>query len=439
MITSDPIFAPGYKAAPYWWERSPRPDKALNPLPEKVDVAVIGSGFTGMNAAIQTARAGRHTLVLDAEAAGHGCSTRNGGQISTSIKGTYRSLARKHGEKLAFEILKEGDRALDWLEAFVLAEGIDCDFKRCGRFHAAHNRSQFEALSRELVEEPKGLETDAYLVSREEQSQEIGSELYHGGVVKPRHAALDPGRYHQGLLERAMRAGAELVSHCRVEKITGRQGEFVLHTPRGRLKARDVIVATNGYTTSLTPWNQRRVIPIGSYIIATEPLSPALMQELIPKDRVMTDTRKLVVYYRACPERKRILFGGRVSINETDPTVAARPLHAEMVRRFKQLHATRISHAWMGFVAYTFDEMPHLGQHDGLYYSMGYCGSGVSLASYFGCKIGLQVIGDSEGASVLSELPFSSRPYYFGRPWFLAPSIYYYRWADERGVGRSQR
>ena len=439
MALSAQLFAPDYKAAPYWWDRSPRPPFDRMLPPEKVDVAVIGSGFTGLNAAIQTARGGRRTAVLDAETAGHGCSTRNGGQISTSIKGSYQALARQYGESLAFEVIKEGHRALEWLQEFITAEGIDCDFKRCGRFHAAHTRSQFDALARELREEPKGLETDAHLVPRDEQHLEIGSDLYHGGVVKPRHAALDPGRYHQGLLDRATRAGAEVITHCPVKKIDGRQGQFLLHTTRGKVRARDVIVATNGYTGSLTPWNRRRVIPIGSYIIATEPLSAALMQELIPNDRVITDTRKLVVYYRACPERRRILFGGRVSINETNPTLAARPLHAEMLRRFKQLHATRFSHAWMGFVAYTFNEMPHLGQHDGLYYSMGYCGSGVSLASYFGRKIGLQVLGDTEGASALSELPFSSRPYYFGRPWFLAPSIYYYRWADERGVERSQR
>jgi glycine/D-amino acid oxidase-like deaminating enzyme len=202
---------------------------------------------------------------------------------------------------------------------------------------------------------------------------------------------------------------------------------------RGSIVARNVVVATNGYTKAATPWLQRRVIPIGSYIIATEPIARATMARLMPRDRVVSDTRKVVYYYRASPDGERILFGGRVSHNETDPRVSGPRLHGELTRLFPELATVRVSHSWMGFVAYTFDEMMRAGQHDGIHYAMGYCGSGVGMAGYLGMRVGQQVLGLKEGATAFDTLPFDSRPYYHGNPWFLAPSIMYYRWRDSRG------
>ena len=428
------LFAPGYKPLPFWWERSPLTQRPDTPLPEKADVVVIGSGYTGLTAAIQTARGGRHTVVIEAEAIGIGCSTRNGGQASTSLKPSYGMLAEKYGPDLAYDLTKEGHNALKWLGEYIEEEGIDASFRKSGRYYAAHSPGNFDKLIKTIENPPKGLETDGYVVTKAEQPAEIDSALYHGGIVLPKHAAVDPGAYHKGLVDNAEAAGVTLVEHCRAQGIDGQKGNLTVRTSKGTIHAKNVVVATNGYTTKTTAWHQRRVIPIGSYVLATVPLEPALIERLIPNDRVISDTRKLVVYYRTCPERKRILFGGRVSINETDPTAAAPALHAEMVRRFPDLAETPISHCWEGFVAYTFDEMPHLGERDGVHYSMGYCGSGVSLSGYFGTKVGLQVLGRSEGDSPLTGLDFPTRPYYWGKPWFLAPSIRYYRWADERAA-----
>jgi len=208
-----------------------------------------------------------------------------------------------------------------------------------------------------------------------------------------------------------------------------RDGTGIVHAG-GSIAARDVVVATNGYTGALTPWLRRRVIPIGSYIIATEPIPPETMARLMPRDRVVSDTRKVVYYYRASPDGQRILFGGRVSHDETDPKVSGPRLHAEMIRIFPELARVRISHSWAGFVAYTFDEMMHVGVQDGLYYAMGYCGSGAGMAGYLGTRIGQQVLGRKEGTTAFDGLPFATRPYYWGTPWFLAPAVAYYRWRD---------
>jgi len=427
------IFHPDFKPEPYWWERTPRPVMADVDLPARADVVIIGSGYTGLCAAIETARGGRDTLVLDAEDAGWGCSSRNGGQISTSIKPGFSELSGKFGEGHAEAILAEGHLALTWIGDFIAAEGIDCDFERVGRFHAAHTPAQFEVLAKTLADQPKGLKVDAHMLSRAEQHQEIDGDFYYGGIVYNSHASLDPGRYHQGLLERALTAGATIVAHCPAVNLQRDGDDVLVSTPRGVIRAGDVIVATSGYTGSLTPWAKRRIIPIGSYIIATEPLAADEAARLIPNNRVVSDTRKLVVYYRLSPDRRRILFGARVSIKETDPRTSAPLLHDALVRRFPQLSSTRVTHSWMGFVGYTFDKMPHLGKQDGVHYSMGYCGSGVSLASYFGTRIGQQVLGKPEGRTALDDIAFPSRPYYWGNPWFLAASVGYYKWLDERG------
>lgn len=432
------LFTPDFQSQPYWWDRTPRPQLPATSLPRQVDVAIIGSGYTGLCAALQTARCGRHTVVFDAQDAGWGCSSRNGGQISTSIKPDYQQLSRKYGAERAYRIIRTGFEALDWIGDFIKAEGIACDFQRCGRFYAAHSPRQFERLAKKFQQQdsrlPQELTTEAEIIPRAEQRREIGSDYYYGGVLQPQYASLDPARYHQGLPERAQAAGASVLSHCPVTALQREGSDFIVHTARGKLRAHDVIVASNGYTGALTPWLQRRVIPIGSTIIATEPLPPELINELIPNNRTLVDTRRLVVYYRASPDRRRILFGGRVSLQETEARNSAPALHAELTRIFPQLQNSKISHAWMGFIAYSFDALPHLGQHAGVHYAMGYCGSGVSLSSYLGSRIGQQVLGLAEGKTALDGLQFQTRPLYSGKPWFLAPSIRYYRWLDRLGI-----
>jgi glycine/D-amino acid oxidase-like deaminating enzyme len=269
-------------------------------------------------------------------------------------------------------------------------------------------------------------------VPRAEQRRELGSDAYFGGVVYRRHAAVDPARYHQGLLERVLAAGATVAGHCAATGIERTADGFRVATARGTVAARDVVVATNGYSGALVPWLRRRVIAIGSYIIATEPIAADVMARLMPRDRIVSDTRKVVYYYRASPDRTRILFGGRVSFRETDPAVSGPLLHADLVALFPELATTRVSHSWFGFVAYTFDELAHIGVRDGLHYAMGYCGSGVGMASYLGMRLGHRLLGDAEGRTAFDGLPFETRPFYTGNPWFLAPSVRYYRWRDRR-------
>lgn len=400
--------------------------------PDKIDVAVIGAGYTGLNAAIETARGGRTTLLLDAGISGGGCSTRNGGQISTSVKPSYAALAARHGLARARALRDEGKTALDWIATRVQEEKIDCDFKLCGRFHAAHTPQMYAKLCGEAETLAREDGIEAHPVPRHDQRSELGSDIYHGGLIFPRHASLQPAKYHHGLLKVALGAGADLIENCAVLAIQRDQDGFVLKTERGQVRARDVIVATNGYTGSSLPWFRRRVIPIGSYVIATEPLPKDLIDQLFPTDRIASDTCKVVYYYRASPDRRRVVFGGRVSAGETDTKRSGPKLYNDMCRIFPELEQYRISHSWMGTVAYTFDEIAHTGIHEGVHYAMGYCGSGVSMASYLGMRAGQKVLGKAEGRTAFDELPFPTRPLYTGKPWFLPPLVAYYRWRDRR-------
>tara|TARA_Y100000758_G_scaffold19910_1_gene13823 strand:+ start:180 stop:1478 length:1299 start_codon:yes stop_codon:yes gene_type:complete len=427
---TESLFAENYKNTPYWWDRTPRPTIKEIPLPKETEVLVIGSGYTGLCTAIQTCRNGLDTVVLDAQDAGWGGSSRNGGQVSPSIKPSFQELSRKYGEEPARELLKEGYNALKWIGDFIQEENIDCDFRRVGHYYGAHSLSQFKHLEKIINEQPEGLQLDVNLIPKSQQHTEIGSDFYHGGIVHQNHASLDPARFHQGLLEGALTSGAQIKTHCAVNKIEKKGGIFQIHTEAGTMSAREVVVATSGYTGTVTPWHRRRVIPIGSYIISTELLAEDLVNELIPRDRVITDSRKLVVYYRASPDRKRILFGGRVSLNETDPDKCAKPLHKKLTQIFPQLAKIKVSHSWMGFVGFTFDHMPHTGDKEGVHYAMGYCGSGICLSSYFGTKLGQRLAGLPQGNTIFTDINFQTRPFYKGNPWFLAPSILYFQLRD---------
>ena len=389
---------------------------------------VVGSGYTGLHAALQTTRAGFSTLVVDAEALGNGCSSRNGGQVSTNLKGDYKELVKRYGPDQALAMFREGILAVDFLEQFIKEEEIDCDWRRSGHFSGAHNRAAYDTTARRLSNLPIELGLEWQMISAEDQHFEIGSNRYHGGVLYPQHASLQPALYHSGLLNSVRSAGTKTVGHCKVERIEPLSLGFNVHTSLGTVRASKVAIATNGYTGPLNLWQRRRIIPIGSYMIATEPVTESVAHEISPRGRTMTDTRRLVFYYRMY--EGRMIFGGRVALSETDPRVSAPRLHNAMSEIFPQLANTPIDFSWVGFVGFTFDNLPHIGEKDGIHYSMGYCGSGISLSSYLGSIMGKQIAGDQSQRSAFMDLNFPTRSFYFGNPWFLKPSILYYRLRD---------
>jgi glycine/D-amino acid oxidase-like deaminating enzyme len=420
-------------ATPYWQEDGVVPQLAAPPPPAAVDVLIVGAGYTGLSAARETSAAGASTLVLEAGAIGAGCSGRNGGQVAYSIKPTFAALEALYGEARAVAIAREGFAAMDYLRTLATEGGLDCEWRAHGCYYGAHTPRHFTALAREAENQPRGLEQRVTLVTRAQQRTEIDSDFYHGGLVYHDDAAVNPMRLLLGLLKRAQDGGALVLDHCRVESLVRERDGFSVSTSRGIVKARKVLLATNGYSGPLSPWHRRRVIPIGSYQIATEPLGAERVRQLIPQLRNIVDSRRVVVYYRPSPDGERIIFGGRAALAEQDPLACLPRLKSMLTQVFPQLADARVTHAWAGWVAYTFDTLPHLGQDDGLFHCMGYCGQGVPLAPYFGRRIGQQMMGLAAGRTALDGLNFPSRPYYSGVPWFLAPSVLAYRTMDSLG------
>ncbi len=420
--------------SPLWLDDAPVAPRLPLELPARVDVLVVGGGYTGLSAARETALAGRSTLVLDAAGIGTGCSSRNGGQVAYSIKPSYAELARRHGGERAHAICAEGLRAIAHLRSLATEEGIDCGWQPTGGFYGAHTPRHFAALVAEAENQPRGLEQRVTIVPRAEQHREIASDYYHGGCVYHDDASIDPRRLLLALLARALAAGASVVEGCAVASIAARDGGFEVHTARGVVRAGRVLLATNGYTGPLSPWHRRRVIPIGSYQIATARLGRERVHALLPGGRHISDSRRVVVYYRASPDGERLVFGGRASLDERDPLVCVPRLRAMVQRVFPQLTEVPVSHAWVGWVAYTFDTLPHLGQRHGIYHCMGYCGQGVVLAPYLGMRIGQQMADRPEGCTAFDGMAFPSRAYYTGVPWFLAPSVFVYRMLDAAGL-----
>lgn len=425
------------KTTPYWWDTAPAAVTDAGGPPDTADVVVIGSGFTALSAALHLARGGREVVVLEkAERAGFGCSTRNGGLVGDRFSPGYEALAAQVGAERAKALKFETCAAYDFLRNLIAAENIDCDYRASGHLICAHSPKVMPGMVQAAEAEKREFGIRYEVIPKAEQRAETGSDAFHGALLFPDCGGLNPMRYHHGLMAAARRAGVRIYTGQEVlgaERDPGTQsgkGGFTVHLAGRSLTARDVVIATNGYTTKALPWHRRRLIPIGSYIITTEEIDPAVMAEICPKGRMMAETRRVVLYYRPSPDGKRIVFGGRVAVQEQDARISAPRLREHMLRSYPALENVRLSHSWVGFVAFTFDHLPHLGAQDGMSYAMGYCGNGVPRATYYGWKTAMRILGRPEGHSALDDLPFQTRPLYSGTPWFLAPSIAWYKFRD---------
>ncbi len=403
----------GLTYQPYWWEAAPRQQSASAALPQKTDVVIVGSGFTGLSAALTLLRNGRSALVLERNVPGFGASTRNGGQIgSGNQKFRVKRLIELRGRKKAEAMLREGVRMLDYIEQLVAAEKIDCHFRRCGRFRAAVRPEHYDAMARDMEDLREIAGVESFMVPRGEQHSEIGSDVFFGGSVLPGDASLHPALYHAGLARRIEELGGQVVGNAAAEAISSTGAGFTVKTPLGTVECRDVIIATNGYTDRLVPELGRRIVPIGSGLIATGEIPEATFSSLMPKNRVYGNTNRVFYYFRAAPGERRVIWGGRVGriANNTSP-LAFRHLARDMLHVFPDLADVPVTHAWDGMIGYTYDEVPHLGRTaNGLHYAIGYCGTGVSRATYFGHKIALQVIGHRDGKTAFDDLVFPSFP-----------------------------
>jgi len=422
----------------YWLTTTEMPaSDGRRPLPEVVDVAVIGAGFTGLSAARTLAKRGAKVAVLESETIGWGASSRNGGMVLTGMKLGVNQLISMYGRELTQRMYAASLASMDCVEQIVREEGIDCNFARCGHLEVACKQKHFDDYARQAEVIAREFNHTLRVVQKHELSAEIGSTIYYGGMVDEVSAGCNPARYVAGLARAAVKAGAEIFEHARVETIQrdSRQGElgWKLTTSRGTLWAHEVFVGTSGYTGRATPALQKRLIPIGSFIIATEVLPEPLARELSPRNRMIYDSKNFLYYYRLTPDR-RMLFGGRAAFfPETAQTVrqSAEILRRGMIDVYPQLSDAKIDYVWGGTLDFAFDIMPHAGQMDGLYYAVGYAGHGVAMATFQGQKIAELMAGDKpENPFVGIKFPGAPLGLYNGKPWFLPFAGAWYKVLD---------
>ena len=267
------------------------------------------------------------------------------------------------------------------------------------------------------------------VLSREEQREEVGTDYFHGGFVVQEYGGVHPAKLNQALRQAARQAGATLHSRARVLCTSRNGAAHLVRTERGDLRAGGVLFATNGYTDGASPWLQRRVVPVMSYQIATEPLPAGMMDWLIPHRRMVTDSRKELTYTRPSPDGTRILFGCRPRSFDAPPERLALHLRARMLRIWPELAPLRLTHAWGGFVGMTRDHLPHVAEQDGVLHAVGCNGNGVALMTYLGWHAAQLMLGRTNRRAFVADLPFPAVPLYAGQPWFvpLASATYHLR------------
>ncbi len=421
----------------YWLTTADFPKTETRPLPARVDVVVVGSGFTGLSAARTLAKRGAKVAVLESETIGWGASSRNGGMVLTGMKLGVNQLISMYGRELTRRMYAASLETIDCVEQIIREEAIDCDFSRCGHLEVACKQKHFDDYARQAEVIAREFNHTLRVVPRHQLSAEIGSNIYHGGMVDEVSAGLNPARYVAGLSRAAMKAGAEIFEYTRVEDLqresNGGDLSWKISTSRGTLWAHEVFIATSGYTGRATPSLQKKIIPIGSFIITTEVLPESLAHELSPRNRMIYDSKNYLYYYRLTPDR-RMLFGGRAAFfPENDRTIrrSAEILRRGMIDVYPQLRDAKLEYVWGGTLDFAFDIMPHAGQIDGMYYALGYAGHGVAMATYQGQKVAELIAGDkSENPFVAIPFPGAPLGLYNGKPWFLPFAGLWYKFLD---------
>jgi glycine/D-amino acid oxidase-like deaminating enzyme len=422
----------------YWLETvSTAAESSHDALPESADVAIVGAGFCGLSAARALANRGVRVAVLEAETLGWGASSRNGGMVLTGMKLPVPTLLSRYGREAVQRMYAASLESINLVEQIVKEEGIECAFSRCGHLEVACKAAHFNDYEKAAAGIQREFGHQLRIIHKSKLRQEIGSDIYFGGLVDETSAGVNPAQYVAGLAKAAQRAGACLYEHARVLAVNPETSNatrrFRVTTSRGSLTVREVLLASGAYTSSATPALRKKVIPIGSYIIATEVLSADLALELSPRNRMIYDSKHFLYYYRLTPDN-RMLFGGRAAFfPESQSTIreSAELLRKGMIQVYPQLCDTKVEFVWGGTLDFTFDVMPHSGTIDGMPFAVGFAGHGVAAATWMGAKLAAVICGEPDN-NPFSKIPFPGAPIGLrsGSTWALPLAGMYYRVLD---------
>lgn len=416
----------------YWLDTSPAFVSQASSLPEgSCDVVVVGGGITGSAAALALARKGAKVVVCEADIVGGAASGRNGGMCNNGFAQDYAKLSQRLGSEFANRIYRAFDAGVDTVERLVLEESIDCNFARYGKLKLAAKPEHFDKLARSHELLIRNVDAETRLLNRQQLQDELGSGRYYGAMLMEKSAGMHVGRYVRGLAQAAQRRGATYLEHTPVLGLQARGSGYQVRTPAGELRANQVLLASGISQIGPFGWIRRRIVPVGAFLIVTEPLPTPLLEQLLPTRRMYTDTKNFVNYFRTTPDN-RLLFGGRARFAISNPRSDAKSgeiLRGQMLTVFPQLANVRIDYCWGGMVDMTIGRLPRAGQRDGVYYSMGYSGHGTQMATLMGTMMADIMEGRAD-LNPWKEFKWPAIPGHVGTPWFLPFVGAWYRLKD---------
>ncbi|MDH4607044.1 FAD-binding oxidoreductase [Pseudomonas sp. BN102] len=416
----------------YWLDTAPAFTGAqTGALPARVDIVVVGGGFTGLSAARALALKGASVAVLEAGRVVGEASGRNGGHCNTGVAQDYGSLVASLGADRARAYYRAYESAVKSVVTLVEEEGIACDLRRSGKLKLAAKPQHYEGLARTCELIRREVDAEVELLSAEQARAEVDSAQFHGGLLQRNGVQMHIGRFGVGLAEVAARHGALIYQQTTVQGWKAEAGGYRVDTSRGSLQAGQVLLATGACQHGGLGWYRRRIVPVGSFIVATEVLPETLLGRLLPQQRSYVTSRMIGNYFRVTPDN-RLLFGGRARFAMSGGSSDAKSgkiLQAAMAQMFPQLAQVKVDYCWGGLVDMTSDRLPRAGQHGGVYHSMGYSGHGVQMSVHMG-QVMADVMDGKAEANPWGELNWPAIPGHFGKPWFLPLVGAYYRVQD---------
>ena len=366
----------------------------------EADVAIIGAGFTGLSAALHLAKLGKNVVVLEAQTPGWGASGRNGGQVNPGLIENPNHAISKFGADMGRRMIALSGGAGKLVFDLIAQHDIECDVRPVGWLRAAHNDTALRSLERKATQwQTHGASMQC--LNAVEIAQLLGTEAYVGGIVDPRGGNIHPLNYALGLANAAIAAGAKICGQTKVEAVVTGGSFHTIISAHGKVRARKVLVCTNGYTGDLIPGLRQSVVPIRSVQVATAPLCNNLRASILPGLHAPSDTRRLLSYFRT-DAAGRFIMGARGAYTPGATKVRFAQARAVATDLFPQLADVMWEYEWGGYIAATADHYPHL--HDmgnGIAAGLGYNGRGVAMATAMG-----KVLGDWASGVPNSDLDF---------------------------------
>lgn len=423
------------KQAAFWVEDHPRPQGLTSELPAETDYLVVGSGLTGLSAALRLVSSGRDVTVVDSREIAGGASAINGGMVSPDVKAGIRTVFERYGPDVGHEMWSSTVGSLELVREQANRPGIDAlihDHGMAALGRGTRRQRVFEGSVRWYRDQ---LGVDWEVLSNGDVDKVVGGGYFDTAIYEPEGFGVHPARLAFGLAAEVASLGVRLVDHCEAMSMERAGTAHHVETGKGPIRAGTVIIATNGYTTGRPLRSlERLVVPIGSYIIVTEPIGRDRAEAIFPGGAMTYSKRRLLNYMRRTHD-DRILLGGRRSLHpDLDLEESAADLRRVLVRYWPDLADAAITHVWGGKLGIPFDLTPHIGRVEGAWYAMGYAGHGVGLACQLGHELAGMLLGE-DPPSVYSRIAHKGRFYYTGgRAWFLTPASYLYRTLDKIGI-----